>query len=1171
MRTNGLKLTFIFCLVTAATAFAQCVAPDFTLPATACKGQRIALTPDDTYSSYEWDLCSGELAGTPTASVLTNSFGGYGFKLELVEDNGDYYGFFLTRASNKLYRLDFGTDINNPPLLVELGGLGKNSNTWRTIEIVKEGSDYIGFIIDESAIYRLNFGNSVANTPQPIETFYSGSPMSLSIDAAAVQEGSDKYLFVVNSGNDQVIRFKFAGSFADPSGSTTIDTFTIPFAVASHGISAIKDCDKWYLVTSSIIVASVYKIALDDLSDPTPTITQYSVPSAGGVAVVKDNNTYMIFAQSLNSTSSIFRLTFGSDLSGNPVSTDELKDFGYTPGGPSVFGFAMYKVKSDWLVASAENAGANMYRITFPQSCLASSTWSAESNPVVTTSNAGNFNITLDVTDGSGLHSSIAHPIAVSSSTSPDIEFTSTNVCAGHDVTFDSQNTSDGITSYDWDFGDMTSSTTDDPAHQFTAGTYNVALTVTASSSGCSNTAVHPLKIYSPPVADFQVPAGLVCTNNDFTFVNLIPDTYDGLLIYQWLVNGDEVGTTRDLVYAFTSTGGNDVKMVATIPGCFDDEEKSIGGILPGPSASFVVIGQCQSTDINFQNGSSGSITSYLWDFDNGNTSDDFNTTTTYATPGTYTPTLQAFAPNGCVTTVKKDLTIYSKPSPAFTLDLPPFSCSGTPSQFHDATPAPSDSNVQGWDWTFGDGGTGTGKNPAHTYPTAGQFNVGLTATTDKGCSNTGMQQVTITQSPAAAFDSGPACVGKSTELTDRSTGDVASWQWKIGSAIYTSQNAQHTFSTAGNYAIQLTVTGDNSCTNSITKQAVIPVVPAVDFHAINACAGQSTVLDDVTLSDNDPIKERHWTINNNTNLDGDEVSTVFGAAQDYPVQLQIQTQSGCVYSTTKEVTVHQSPAAIFAVSDTNGPPPLVVLFTNNSVGTVSSQWDFGDGTTSTEDSPAHTFAEKGEYSVSLTVANAQGCSATGSIPITIADLVSELALLEFSLTQNSDNVSWQPFIRVQNNGNYRVFAFNITYEVGGTARFQQSVIGTLEVGQEKLFMLSNLIAGQAENSYVCIELQNDQNMADNKLCTLISGSSHIFNVSPNPATDYLNIESVVADGDVQVKIYNMSGGLAYDRSFNAQSYTRLSLDVQNLSPGLYVVVVSTSTATSSQKILIAR
>ena len=50
-----------------------------------------------------------------------------------------------------------------------------------------------------------------------------------------------------------------------------------------------------------------------------------------------------------------------------------------------------------------------------------------------------------------------------------------------------------------------------------------------------------------------------------------------------------------------------------------------------------------------------------------------------------------------------------------------------------------------------------------------------------------------------------------------------------------------------------------------------------------------------------------------------------------------------------------------------NGP---AVTFTNNSSGGQSYLWDFGDGTTSTEANPEHTYATPGDYTVSLTVTN---------------------------------------------------------------------------------------------------------------------------------------------------------------------------------------------------------
>jgi len=67
-------------------------------------------------------------------------------------------------------------------------------------------------------------------------------------------------------------------------------------------------------------------------------------------------------------------------------------------------------------------------------------------------------------------------------------------------------------------------------------------------------------------------------------------------------------------------------------------------------------------------------------------------------------------------------------------------------------------------------------------------------------------------------------------------------------------------------------------------------------------------------------------------------------------------------------------PEADFALSEESGMAPLTVVFTDTSLGTVTSWlWDFGDGNTSDEQWPTHTYSEPGTYSVSLTVANSSG------------------------------------------------------------------------------------------------------------------------------------------------------------------------------------------------------
>jgi PKD repeat protein len=1169
---NGFKMTMLLFLVATSSALGQCVAPDFTIPPTACLNQRIPLQADNTYSSYEWDLCAGELAGTPTATVLSNNFGGYALNMELVDQGGDYYGFFLSRGSNKLYRLDFGTDVTAPPLLRDLGGLGISSGSWRMIEIVKDGDNFLGFIVDENAIYRVSFGTSLENAPT-LETFYSAGLMNFAINGVAVQEGNDKYLFVANGADDKIVRFKFNSSYAEPATSTTIDSFSATGTVHNSGMSFIEDCGTWYALVSSALTYSAFKITFTSgLSDPAPIVSsRYPVEQAAGVSLVKENNIYYGFVQSLNSASSLVRLTFGSDLSGDPVSTDELKNFGYSPNA-GMWGLAMYKVKSDWLVVSAEFTGANMYRVKFPQSCFSSTTWTTEASPTTVTANAGSFNVSLEVMNGSGVHSSIAHPITVTSSASPDIDFTSNNVCAAHDVSFNSQNSSNDITLYDWDFKDTGTSASSAPTHQFAAGTYDVSLTVSASSTGCSNTVSRSLKIYSQPVADFTTPSGLVCTNNAFTFNNLVTDNYDGLATYQWLVDGTQKSTQRDFSYSFPDVGDKTVKLIATIPGCSDENSKSITGLLPGPTGAFTITGQCQNHNIGFNNQSSGPIASYLWDFGDGSASTDVSASKTYGTIGNYNVVMKVTGTNTCVTTISKALTIYSTPQTSFSLDLPPFSCSGSPSQFHDLTPSMTDSNIQSWNWTFGDTGSGTGKNPLHTYTNAGPYTVRLSVTTDRGCSNFVDQQVNITQAPDAMFNYDIACANKATHFTDASNGGVVSWQWKVGSVLYNTQNPTHTFPTSGNYNVQLVATGQNSCTASITRQVTVPVVPVVDFQVANPCSGQPAVFSDLTTNPADGIVQHNWTFNGIGTAAGQQASHTFGNGGTYPVQLALQSLSGCSYSITKQVTVRTSPVASFTMSDQSGPPPLHVVLTNTSTGASTYVWSLGDGSSpSAAVSLEHTFASLGDYNVSLLATSPEGCSRTETKVVSVITPVNELALQNFLLKEAGN--SYQGYVQVKNNGNYRVTSFVVNYEIGGGIVLSETVPADLSTGEIKTYTLATAFNQPVSTAFVCAELNSDTDEENNKACATLGNEPTIFNVNPNPADSYLTIESIhPVKEDVHIRLYDMQGGLAYDKSFSVQpGLSRISLDVQNLSPGIYLAVTTSGGLSTSQKLLIVR
>lgn len=107
-------------------------------------------------------------------------------------------------------------------------------------------------------------------------------------------------------------------------------------------------------------------------------------------------------------------------------------------------------------------------------------------------------------------------------------------------------------------------------------------------------------------------------------------------------------------------------------------------------------------------------------------------------------------------------------------------------------------------------------------------------------------------------------------------------------------------------------------------------------------------------------------------------------------------------------------PAAVFDANPLNGPIPLTVNFSDHSLGSVTAwSWDFGDGGTSTEQNPTHTYLTGGAYTVSLIVTGTEGSTTeikNGYIVVALAPPVavagSDRAISQFDITLDGSGSS---------------------------------------------------------------------------------------------------------------------------------------------------------------------
>lgn len=141
-------------------------------------------------------------------------------------------------------------------------------------------------------------------------------------------------------------------------------------------------------------------------------------------------------------------------------------------------------------------------------------------------------------------------------------------------------------------------------------------------------------------------------------------------------------------------------------------------------------------------------------------------------------------------------------------------------------------------------------------------------------------------------------------------------------------------------------------------------------------------------------------TVEDPTNISWDADGT-------YAVSLEV-TENGCVSApSTLNITVFPQPIADFNALPTQGCEPVEVKFNNTTQSAVlyTSAWVLGDGNNSTDQSPVHTYLQDGNYNVTLTVTDDNGCVDTESKPnyITVyPQPIAGFSLLEDVLTTTS-------------------------------------------------------------------------------------------------------------------------------------------------------------------------
>ncbi len=390
---------------------------------------------------------------------------------------------------------------------------------------------------------------------------------------------------------------------------------------------------------------------------------------------------------------------------------------------------------------------------------------------------------------------------------------------------------------------------------------------------------------------------------------------------------------------------------------------------------------------VQFSDQSIGCVTSYLWYFGDGYSTNLPNPMHQYDSAGNFTVSLTVANATGSDTEEKGNYIQVHPPPPEADFSASPTTGPAALSvQFTDL----STNNPTLWEWDFGDASAnGTMKDPSHIYANPGIYNVTLTAMSAYGSGTIQkLHYINVTEPipPVAAFTgtptTGPAPL--SVAFTDQSTGTINSYSWSFGDdATSIEKNPTHDYSSPGIYSVILTVNNTFGQENTLTRHDYITVTnqpPVASFTANKTMGNPPLSVQFTDTSSGEDLSSWAWNFGDSgTSTEPNPVHSYQNPGL-YSVTLTVGNDGGTNSTTRSEyIRVFQNiPVADFIAEPTSGNSPLAVQFHDISLGNPTTfLWDFGDGEQSTMQSPSHTYNGHGNYTVSLTVGTSGGTNST--------------------------------------------------------------------------------------------------------------------------------------------------------------------------------------------------
>lgn len=675
-----------------------------------------------------------------------------------------------------------------------------------------------------------------------------------------------------------------------------------------------------------------------------------------------------------------------------------------------------------------------------------------------------------------------------------------------------------------WDFGNGQTSILQNPAVLYTTpGVYTVTLTVTNNLGNDNMVKANYIIVDSMPVAQFSLSPSAGCLPFPVSFTDQSNSIAGSITNWSWDFGDGVTSGLQNPLHIYTTGGIYSVKLtVQNSKGCKDSlllSDTVSTGTKPVPSFVTNQLNVCASVPVNFNNKTTGSYTSFLWYFGDGDTSTKTGPAHYFNDTGFMNVKLIAYN-YGCVDSIELKKYVYIKPP--IVRARYNFSCDSPYVRNFMAKFV----GAKSYAWDFGDGTvTTTEKFPSHTYQSPGTYIVNLSAVAES-CNYEDTLIINIVdEHPTYTFTGSNTLICKNDTVRFKAGNynpafiDAFAWDYGDGntSEFGSSGVSNYLYNKAGTYYPSLIVRNILGCYDTIRNNIAINVYgPQASFSVDTfTCTNYSVNFNDLSVSDGkSDISTWVWSYG-----DGSEDSLMAGPFNHtyinpgtFDVKLKVIDTNGCCDTLLKTsgLTVVPKPVAALVVIDTVNCFLSPVSFFDQSQGQeLGRRWFLGDGDTSSQSYLQHTYAAPGIYDVKIIIGMREGCSDTATESVRVVALPKVNAGADTALCYGQ-GVSLQPTGAVSYTwlGNPSLSCYNCQYPLA------------LPVSSEKYYVTGTNTEGCSAVDSIFVEVKPIIDLgfqyAVDSVCSgesvqLSAGAAEIYKWQPSAGLSSANISNPVA------------------------------------------------------------